>query len=465
MIDETAADERTDTAIAERRDVIRITREEAQSKHVDDLLKRQMSLRGDPGITRDRGRRWYYQNWFVFTITAAIATFVAWAIFEPYFDDYEYTQGAIEELNLIEAMERPVEIESHPYYGEGWVKVNGHKIWLMKGAWSLSVDGRRGPLDPLDLHKEDKIGAYVKYKPMASQDIAIAVYVVPSPSEQKPSEAALTLEHRYTRNTLMSLLLGPLLGGLIGLAIGAVDGIICRLPRRALLSGFVGLIVGIVGSFISGILADIVYAPLTKFAYSQGSTVGFLIQIMGRSLAWGLAGLTMGLGQGIALRSKRLLTYGLLGGVIGGLMGGLLFDPIYTFVSGSGSPSAYLSRLICFVVIGVGVGAMIGLVELLARDAWLRMTAGPLVGKEFLVFKDIMNVGSSPRSDIYLFNDPLVLDHHATLRSIGDECEVESADKFQQVILNGRPLQRSRLRHGDEITIGRTSFVFEKRQG
>ena len=37
--------------------VIRISREEATSSHVDDLLKRQMSLRGEPGVTRDCGRR------------------------------------------------------------------------------------------------------------------------------------------------------------------------------------------------------------------------------------------------------------------------------------------------------------------------------------------------------------------------------------------------------------------------
>ena len=93
------------------------------------------------------------------------------------------------------------------------------------------------------------------------------------------------------------------------------------------------------------------------------------------------------------------------------------------------------------------------------------MTAGPLAGKEFLIFKDVMNIGSSPRSDIYLFNDPEVAALHATLRSIGDDAEIESRDSLRQVLLNGRPLQRSRLRHGDQITIGRTVFVFQKRQG
>ena len=65
----------------------------------------------------------------------------------------------------------------------------------------------------------------------------------------------------------------------------------------------------------------------------------------------------------------------------GGLLGGLLFDPIETFVSGRDRADAGQSRMISFTVIGVTVGLMIGLVELLARDAWLAMTQGPLRGK------------------------------------------------------------------------------------
>jgi hypothetical protein len=194
------------------------------------------------------------------------------------------------------------------------------------------------------------------------------------------------------------------------------------------------------------------------------TTFGFFLQLLGRSMAWSVGGMTAGLGQGIALRSKRLLVYGLLGGVIGGLVGGLLFDPIY-FLLGADNPSAHWSRLVSLAVIGAAVGAMIGVVELLARDSWLRMTAGPLAGKEFLIFKDVMNIGSSPRSDIYLFNDPEVTDLHATLRSVGDDAEIESRESLRQVLVNGRPLQRSRLRHGDQITIGRTVFLYQKRQG
>jgi hypothetical protein len=181
-------------------------------------------------------------------------------------------------------------------------------------------------------------------------------------------------------------------------------------------------------------------------------------------MAWCLAGMAMGLGQGIALRSSRLLLYGFIGGVVGGLLGGLFFDPIDLILLGSDKPSAHWSRFIGFGLIGLSVGAMIGIVELLARDAWLRMTRGPLTGKEFLLFKDVMAIGASPRSDIYLFNDSLVAPDHAILRAVGDECEIEARAQSHPIQLNNRSVTRARLRHGDTVTIGQTMFVFQRRK-
>jgi len=215
-----------------------------------------------------------------------------------------------------------------------------------------------------------------------------------------------------------------------------------------------------------------VYAPLSALAMRQQgdsaaglTTFGFIIQMGGRSLGWCLAGMAMGLGQGIALRSSRLLIYGLLGGVIGGLLGGLLFDPIDLLLLGADKPSSHWSRLVGIVLVGGSVGAMIGVVELLARDAWLRMVEGPLAGKEFLIFKDTMHLGSSPRSEIYLFNDEDVAAQHGIIRGVGSNYEIENLCREEPLLVNGAPITRTRLRNGDQITIGRTVFVFQRRKG
>ncbi|HEV8486406.1 MAG TPA: FHA domain-containing protein [Blastocatellia bacterium] len=459
----------------DRKNVIVITRAELSSSHVDDLLKRQMSLRGEAGITRDRGRRWYYQNWLVFMMAGLLAAVGGWAILEPYLDDMPYVQGPIEKLDLNDHLPDKIKLNDQEFEldvgGGGVLYIRGQKIWLHDRTRMMDAAGDWVRLDTSAVQVGQQIGVYVEYERAGNDNLALAWYVVPSPREPAPAKALLTIRQLAARTSAAGMLFFSLVGGMIGLAVGAADGIVCRLPRRALLAGAIGLVVGFVGGFISSILANLIYAPLTKLAMAQSggaeamTTFGFFLQLLGRSMAWSIGGMTAGLGQGIALRSKRLLVYGLLGGVIGGLVGGLLFDPIYFLLAGSESPSAHWSRLVSLGVIGAAVGAMIGVVELLARDAWLRMTAGPLAGKEFLIFKDVMNIGASPRSDIYLFNDPEVTDQHATLRSVGDEAEIESRDNLRQVLVNGRPLQRSRLRHGDQITIGRTVFLFQKRQG
>lgn len=460
---------------AARKDRIVITSAELNSAHVDDLLRRQMSLRGESGIARDRGRRWYYQNWFVFMIAGFLAAIGGWAILEPYFDDMPYVQGPIEKIDLADRFPDKIKLGNTemelkaPSYGALYIRAQ--KIWLHEGTSMLNADGEWVRLDTSALQTGQNVGVYADYERAGNESLALAWYVLPSPPEPPQAKALLSMRQLKARTNAAGLLFFSVVGGLVGLAIGAVDGLVCRLTRRALLAGAVGLLIGFLGGFISSILANLVYTPLTHLAMEQSggtgsmTTFGFVLQIFGRSMGWCLGGMTAGLGQGIALRSKRLLVYGLLGGVIGGLLGGLLFDPIYFLLAGSNAPSAHWSRLAGLGVIGAAVGAMIGVVELLARDAWLRMTAGPLAGKEFLIFKDVMNIGSSPRSDIYLFNDPEVAGLHATLRSVGDDAEIESRDGLRRVLLNGRPLQRSRLRHGDQITIGRTEFVFQKRQG
>lgn len=457
-------------------DVIRITKEEALAPHVDDLLKRQMSLRGEAGITRDRKRGWYYQSWFVLLVAGALASVAAWALIEPYFDDMLYVQGAVQRVDTRQGvLPRITSNDKHfelDLTATGRVEINGQDIWLLELTKLLRPDGSTESFDPATLKEGDEIGAYVEYEEIGTKSIALAHFIVRAPPTRSSDAAPLSLRQLSARSHAAAMLLFPVVAAFIGLAIGAADGVICRLLRRALLAGGVGLVVGFIGGFVSSVVAGLIYLPLNALALQQTgasafglSPFGFFVQMSGRALAWCAAGMAMGLGQGIALRSGRLLLYGFLGGIIGGLLGGLLFDPIDLLLLGFDKTSAHWSRLIGFIVIGSSVGAMIGVVELLARDAWLRMTAGPVAGKEFLLFKDTMTVGASPRSDIYLFNDSDVAPQHAVVRAVGDSYEIESRNRQIPVNLNGRPTQRARLHHGDQIALGRTVFVFQKRRG
>jgi hypothetical protein len=453
--------------------LIRISVEDANSEHVESLLRRQMSLRGEKGITAVKKRRWYYQSWFVLMISAGLLAFTAWFLIEPYFEDMIRLQGPITAMDVSD-LETGSDPSTRPaainLAGDGWIQIGPEKI-LIIGQTELWSHGKAAPLSPTDFKVGQEVCAYVEPVAVGGKVVTFAHFIDPSPKPQPASRASMSLSQLEAQKTAAGILLFPLVAGFIGIGVAAADGILCRLWRRALLCGAVGLLVGVVGGFVATILAGVIYQPLTAMAMKQvapGAThlppFVFLIQMCGRGLAWLLAGTAMGLGQGIALRSKRLLLYGFLGGIVGGLVGGLLFDPIDILIFGMNKPSAHIARMIGLTLIGLIVGAMIGVVELLARGAWLRMTEGPLTGKEFLLFKDTMRIGSSSRSDIYLFNDPQVSPQHAIIRTLGDQSEIDGAADAM-LFVNSRPTKRARLRHGDQITIGRTSFLFQSRKG
>lgn len=453
-------------------DFIQITKDEANSEHVDDLLRRQMSMRGESGVTRSTRKKWYFRSWLVLGLAGMLGAIVAWALLEPVFNDMVYVRGTITEVVPFEHVPASLIAGEREFplavTGTGAISINDEKIHLTSRAKVLAPDGSRPHLNVADLQVGQRVGVYVERLEAGTQAVNLAFFAELNPPDG--DDTTMTIEQMSARSNAASLVLFGAVAGLAGLFIGAVDGTVCRLVRRALIAGGVGLVVGLAGGFLSGIIANIVYAPLTELALStngeaEGFTAfGFLIQMGGRGIAWALAGCAMGLGQGIALRSGRLVIYGLIGGLVGGLLGGLLFDPIDMLLLGTDKPSAHWSRLVGFATVGLSVGVMIGVVELLARNAWLRMTQGPLTGKEFLLFKDVMNIGSSPRSDIYLFNDAAVAADHAILRAVGDECELEARDTAHPVFVNTRPIRRIRLRHGDNVTIGRTMFVFQRRK-
>jgi hypothetical protein len=431
-----------------------------------------MNLRGERGITAVKKRRWWLQNWFILMVVAGAAAFAAWALIEPFFDDMVHINGQITNLSPSQAFSVAVGNNSGlSVPATGWVRVGEVSYWIMNDA-KLWVNNKPQPFDWTQIKVGQTVDIYCEaLSTQQNQELAFVHFLDPNPSAStKPTEKTLT--QLRAQHTAASLLLFPMVAGLVGLCLGAADGIVCRMPRRAILSGLVGLLIGVLGGFVSEFVAGLAYEPLSHLATRQGLGEGgklppfaFFVQMTGRGIAWLLAGMAMGLGQGIALRSKRLLLYGFLGGIVGGLLGGLLFDPIDLLILGTEKPSAHIARMVGFTVIGLFVGAMIGIVELLARDAWLRMTEGPLTGKEFLLFKDVMRIGSSSRSDLYLFNDPQVAEAHAQIRTSGDHSEIQSDGPDKLVLVNGRPTRSTRLRHGDQITIGRTSFLFQSRKG
>ena len=212
--------------------------------------------------------------------------------------------------------------------------------------------------------------------------------------------------------------------------------------------------------------AGLVFSTLGKIGpQSVESVPSFLYFMFRRGLAWAIAGTTMGLGQGFALKSGKLKFNGFIGGMVGGLIGGLLFDPInLLFLGPDGISGAAISRALGFSIIGAAVGLMIGFTDLLTRDAWLRVLSGPLEGKEFSFNRTPIRLGSSPKNEIYLFKDSKIDPIHAEINKLRDAYEIADNNSSTGTFVNGRRIQRERLVDGARIKIGNSEFLYSSRE-
>ena len=163
--------------------------------------------------------------------------------------------------------------------------------------------------------------------------------------------------------------------------------------------------------------------------------------MMGRAAAWAVAAIPAGIGQGIALREKQSRLERLAGERAGGLLGGLAFDPIAGLYFGR--RQAWLSRAVGFTLIGLMVGLFVGIVEQWTKTAWLLMKAGPLAGKQFVVFRNPTVLGSAPKADVYLFKDEAIEPRHALIHDRGGRFEIEDMDTADGTYVNGIPVREA----------------------
>ncbi|MBN4049916.1 FHA domain-containing protein [bacterium AH-315-M10] len=444
-------------------DKIQIRLEDLNNSRVDEILEQQQSFGMATEQLADRKVPFYYRAWFVLMVAGGLGALLCWAVIEPYFDDFTRISGTVEFIRDEARIGNPEVL--------ALLRVNGNEVWLIKGFSTVLREAE--PVPPLQLRvgQAVEIRGEVFQRGKMTSLIAHDVRILPEGSEASTEQVDLSAV--ALQQLFIGLAIFPLLAGMVGLFIGGADGLLCRTYNRAIVCGLVGLGAGLLLGMLASVLANLLYGlgtmAVQKIDSTSGpsySTAGFMVQMMSRGMAWAIAGAAMGLGQGIALRSKRLIINGLLGGMVGALIGGLLFDPIDYLIKGGqmASGEAHISRMAGFMVIGLATGLMIGLVEMLARDAWIKMLAGPLAGKEFVIFRNPTRIGSSPKSDIYLFKDPEVEPTHAVIHVRGEGYELENLSKGTPTLIDGRPIRRHALRNGDQIRIGSTVLVFQTRE-
>jgi hypothetical protein len=236
------------------------------------------------------------------------------------------------------------------------------------------------------------------------------------------------------RDWLAHVLFHSAAGLAIALCLAAAEPIVERNWPRAILNGSVGALIGVAG--------------------------GALVGPIDRAVGWGIIGLFVGVAPGLMMLNPRRIAIGAAGGAIGGAVGGLLMGPVEAWTH-----SAHLARLTAVLALGLIAGLGSGLIEKAARQGWLKVTAGLIAGKQFVLYRNPTYIGNSLQCHIYLFKDPQVGRRHAAIHIVPGGFEIEDLPLGAPTYVDGRPVTRARLHNGDQIRIGSTMLLFQEKSG
>ncbi len=97
--------------------------------------------------------------------------------------------------------------------------------------------------------------------------------------------------------------------------------------------------------------------------------------------------------------------------------------------------------------------------EAVRPGPWLTAESGPLAGQRLALTKACVILGRGSQADLRLL-DPTVSRKHAQLRLAQDAWFIQNLASTGGTFHNGQRVQASRLRSGDRITIGSSTFLF-----
>ena len=160
-------------------------------------------------------------------------------------------------------------------------------------------------------------------------------------------------------------------------------------------------------------------------------------------------------------KSVRKCRNGALGGTLGGLLGGLLFNLL---ASGSGMAA----RATAFVVLGVAIGALVGLTQLVLKEAWLTVVDGFRPGRELILGQNVTLLGRGNHLPLPLLGYPgrdLDAEHARIIRRPDGQFILEDNRSRLGTRLNGQPVETATpLKNGDLIKLGTNIIRFNSRQ-
>jgi hypothetical protein len=276
-------------------------------------------------------------------------------------------------------------------------------------------------------------------------------------------------------------------GMLVAAAIASVDALWVYSLRRFFSVGmrvgtavFIGTLGGLFGGLIAAVLLDKVAGWQMDTESTRVLALLRLLDWLTRIVGWTITGTLIGISVGTfdlvstTLRGRDIrpavskTIKGLVGGAIGGLIGGVLslvLNGVWSDLFAS-KPTDFLwsPSATGFIILGGSIGLLIGLAQIILKEAWLRVEQGFRRGREMILQKGEITIGRAESCDLGLFGDPLVDKLHARILLQNGHYFIVDGGSVGGTFVNGRRVfGPTPLQNGDSIQMGRCVLRFGER--
>jgi hypothetical protein len=221
-------------------------------------------------------------------------------------------------------------------------------------------------------------------------------------------------------------------------------------------------------ALVLGFVASSIYSTLVESTWNSLTAAGldpywdsdaFMEEFqnrnhLNRGLAWSFIGLAAGAAVGSATKSIKRVGITGAGGLVGGFIGGFLFD----FFQGE-----VLAQLVGLTLTGAAIGLTVSLLEQAVKSSWLEIVSGGMAGKQFIIYQNEVQIGSSPSAHITLIKDPSIPPIAAVLRRTGGVFKVIATTPGQGIQVNDQLVTQADLKEGAVIVLGSTVLRFRER--
>ncbi|MSQ95599.1 MAG: FHA domain-containing protein [Gemmataceae bacterium] len=283
----------------------------------------------------------------------------------------------------------------------------------------------------------------------------------------------------YGSIVLRTCIQGTLLGLAIAFGLSLLDAAfnvslrqLGKVLMRVFAAVVVGVFAGLFGSFIGGSL----YYLAQQLSGSEARVFSEIAFIIGWTIVGFLIGFSICFFEvlvGLVTRkdfggAARKFIKCVIGGTIGGILGGIVSSVMQFFgslvFSGADPTRIWTPTALGFIAIGACIGLLVGLAQIILKEAWIKVEAGFRPGRELLISKERTSIGRAEASDIGLFGDSGVEKTHANIVLEGGRYFLEDLQTPGGSFVNDQKVVgKAPLKTGDLIRVGKSVLQFNER--